>query len=83
MNGDDLNRLCAAVERVGMVLGAMYASHLGDVDQGVKAERLSRCGFSGSEIAALLGTTTNAVNVALHRARKGSGGSRSKKRKKG
>ena len=81
MNGNDLSRLCGAVERVGLILGAMYASHLGDADGKEKAECLSRCGFSGSEIAGLLGVTTNAVNVALHRARKGKVGSRIKKRK--
>lgn len=83
MNGDDSMRFCKAVERVGMVLGAMYASHLGEVDQAIKSERLSRCGFSNSEIAALLGTTTNAVNIALHRARKASRkpGSRAGKKK--
>lgn len=82
MNGEDLTRLCAAIERVGMVLGATYASHLGDVDQLVKTERLSRCGFSNSEIATLLGTTANAVNVALHRARKGARRRRSRAGKK-
>ena len=82
MNDDDLTRICSAVERIALVLGATYASHLGDVDQLVKTERLSRCGFSNSEIAALLGITTNAVNIALHRALKGSSGSRAKKRKK-
>lgn len=82
MNDDELIRICSAVERIALVLGAMYASHLGDIDQLVKTERLSRCGFSNSAIATLLGITTNAVNVALHRARKGSRGSRAKKRKK-
>jgi hypothetical protein len=82
MNDDDLTRICSAVERIALVLGAMYASHLGDVDQLIKTERLSRCGFSNSEIATLLGITTNAANVALHRARKGSRGPRAKKRKK-
>lgn len=82
MNNDDLTRFCKGVERVGMVLGAMYASHLGEVDQVIKSERLSRCGFSNSEIASLLGTTTNAVNVALHRARKASRRRRSSAGKK-
>ena len=83
MTVDDVTRFSKVIERLGMVLGAMYASHLGEVDQVMKAERLSRCGFSNSEIAALLGTTTNAVNVALHRALKSSRkrGSKSAKRK--
>jgi predicted transcriptional regulator len=49
----------------------MYATQLGEIEIGVKAQKLSHCGFSNAEIAELLGMTTNAVNVALHRARKG------------
>ncbi len=71
MNEQELGSLTQAVGRVALILGAIYASHLGDVDQRTKAERLSRCGFSNREIADLLGTSTNAINVAIHRARKG------------
>jgi IS30 family transposase len=67
-NADE--RLAVAIERVGKILGALYASHLGDLEQGVKAERLSRCGFSNAEIADLLGTSPNTINVALHHARR-------------
>lgn len=68
---EDLNgRLVGALEKMSKVLGALYASHLGDIDQGLKATRLSRCGFSNTEIADLLGSTTNTINVALHKARR-------------
>ena len=70
-------RLTVAIGRISKVLGALYASHLGDLDQGLKAERLSRCGFSNTEIADLLGTSPNTINVALHKAR------RQKKKSKG
>lgn len=83
MSGEDLGRLTAAVKRVGLVLGAMYAAQLGEADQGVKAEHLSRCGFNSAEIAALLASTTNAINVALHRARKASKKGRGKGRSGG
>jgi hypothetical protein len=73
------DRLSAAMERISMVLGALYASQMGDLEQGLKAERLSRCGYANTEIADLLGMTTNAVNVALHRARKGNKGKKGKK----
>lgn len=76
-NGDD--KLSTAMERISLVLGALYASQMGDLEQGLKAERLSRCGYSNKEIADLLSMTTNAVNVALHRARKGSKGKKGKK----
>lgn len=60
-----------ALEKIGRLLGLLYASQLGEMDQGIKAEHLSRCGFSNIEIADLLGMKANAVNVALHRVRKG------------
>ena len=50
MNGEIDNRLILAMERIGMVLGALYAAHMGDLDQKLKADRLSRCGFSNTEI---------------------------------
>ena len=78
MNDTEVNRGIEALEKIGRVLGALFASHLGDMEQGLKAQRLSRCGFSNIEIADLLGTTPNTVNVALHKTRK----SQSKKGKK-
>jgi hypothetical protein len=71
MSTNESDRLASGVERIGRVLAAMYATALGEIEQGVKAQKLSHCGFSNAEIAELLGMTTNAVNVALHRARKG------------
>lgn len=70
MNDTEVKRGIDALERIGRVLGALYASHLGDMEQGLKAQRLNRCGFSNTEIADLLGTTPNTVNVALHKVRK-------------
>jgi hypothetical protein len=70
MTNNANDRLTEGIERISKVLGALYASHLGDLDQGVKAERLSRCGFSNAEIADLLGTSANTINVALHHARR-------------
>lgn len=78
MNEMEVKRGIEALEKIGRVLGALFASHLGDMEQGLKAQRLSRCGFSNVEIADLLGTTPNTVNVALHKTRKG----QSKKSKK-
>ncbi len=70
MNDDSDNRLIVAMERISMVLGALYATHMGDLDQKLKADRLSRCGFSNTEIADLLATTPNTINVALHAVRR-------------
>ena len=69
MSDHDSERATKAIERLGRVLAAFYAHSLGDADLAVKTEHLSRCGFSNTEIAELLGTTANSINVALHRAR--------------
>ena len=71
MNDTEVKRGIEALEKIGRVLGALYASQMGDMEQGLKAQRLNRCGFSNIEIADLLGTTPNTVNVALHKVRKG------------
>lgn len=54
MNEKEIRRLASALERIGKILGAVYMSQLGDVEQREKAERLNRCGFSNSEIADIL-----------------------------
>ena len=69
MSNDSSERVAMAIERISKVLGALYASQMGDLDQGLKAERLSRCGFLNTEIADLLGTSPNTINVALHKTR--------------
>ncbi len=70
MKDAEVRRGIEALEKIGKVLGALYASTLGDMKQGLKAQCLSKCGFSNIEIASLLGTTANTVNVALNRVRK-------------
>ena len=70
MSEGENQRSTMALERIGKVLAALYASHLDDFDQGAKAVRLSRCGFANNEIADILGTTANTIGVALHQVRK-------------
>ncbi|MGD0461631.1 MAG: hypothetical protein ABSB74_04000 [Tepidisphaeraceae bacterium] len=69
MSTDAQSRLVDLLDRIGKVLGAIYASTLHELDAGSKADRLSRCGFSNTEIADLLGSTANSINVALHKSR--------------
>lgn len=81
MTDEQIERTIVHLERISMVLGALFASHLGEIGKELKAERLSQCGFTNSQVAGILGTTTNAVKVGLHRVR--SGKSKSGPRKKG
>ncbi|MBM4307796.1 MAG: hypothetical protein FJ123_13785 [Deltaproteobacteria bacterium] len=70
MNEKLLSRAVNAIERIGVILGAIYSSQLEELDQGRKAERLQRCGFSNKDIATILCTTSNTINVALHKERR-------------
>jgi len=81
MSNSGGDKLADAVERISMLLGALYASQLGDLEQSLKADRLSRCGFSNTEIADLLGTSANTINVALHKARRRKASPKSSKRR--
>ena len=65
MSDKVMSRAASALERMGMVLGALYVDQFKNEDQGAKALRLKRCGFGNAEIADILGTTTNTINVAL------------------
>ena len=76
------DRTADALERIGKVLGALYASTLHELDLPDKANRLSRCGFANAEIADVLGSTPGSIGVALHKSRKTNGKSRTKKTRK-
>jgi len=55
-----------------------------EIEQPVdKIRALKAAGFSASQMAPILGMTENAINVALHRARKKGGTAASRTRKKG
>ena len=69
MNEQLIQRGVEALERLALVLAALYADRIGEVHQGIKAERLSRLGFSNAQIADALGSTANSVNVARVRRR--------------
>jgi len=63
-------RAVGALERLGKVLGALYAGQNPRSNLGERADKLHRCGFTNKEIATMLGSTANAVGVALHGYRK-------------
>lgn len=63
-----LDRAVRAIERLGLVVGALVANQFGDDDLPRKAKRLRHMGFSNVEIAQMLSSTAN--SVALHRGKK-------------
>ena len=71
MSEQTIERGTKALERIALVLAALYADRLGEMKQGQKAERLSRLGFSNAQIADALGTSENSINVSrvTHRKR--------------
>src|SRR5262245_39463664 len=71
-----LDRAVRAIERLGLIVGAVAANQFEDADLPAKAKRLRRMGFTNVEIAQILSSTPNAVGVALHRGKK-KGGPRS------
>ncbi|MDD2763734.1 MAG: hypothetical protein PHE83_07155 [Opitutaceae bacterium] len=71
-----------AIDRLSKILGILYVHQLGDAELSTKADHLSRCGFSNTEIAELLGSTANSINVALHRARHQKSAKRTKQKSK-
>lgn len=81
-DGTTMDRAVRALERLGMVIGAVAANQFGDADLPAKAKRLQRMGFSNVEIASMLSSTANSVGVALHRGRaRGRGKTASRKRR--
>jgi hypothetical protein len=70
MTDSKSDRLAEAVEKLCMILGAHLAHQLPDLDQNVKAARLSAIGFSNEQVAMLLGVKTGAATVAIHRGKK-------------
>ena len=69
MSGQDVDKLVTVLEKIGKLYLFVHTNKLSDMEPSDQAERLSKCGFSNTEVAQLLGMTQNAVNVALHRKR--------------
>ena len=70
MSDTQSNRLAEAVEKLCMILGAHLAHQLADLEQNVKAARLSAIGFSTEEVSMILGVTVGAAGKAVQRGRK-------------
>lgn len=55
-----------ALEQIARILTGIALRDLGEGDQIKKIARLKSCGLQNAEIARMLGTTANTVNVAVH-----------------
>jgi len=67
MNNDEVAK---SLDRIGKILAGLLLKDIEDGDQKLKIKRLKQCGFNNSEIAEMLGTTANTVNVAVHSLKK-------------
>ena len=74
-----IDRIATAVERVTKLMAGILLKDLEDGNQNIKIARLKSCGFKNTEIAEMLGTTANVVNVAVHSLKKQKGGKKKKK----
>lgn len=66
----ELQQIKRGLDRIAKILAGLLLRDIEDGDQKQKIKRLRQCGFSSAEIAEMLGTTRNTVNVALHSLRK-------------
>jgi transcriptional regulator len=71
MAGDQFEQTGRSLERIAKILAGMLLRDVEDADQKVKIKRLKQCGFDNTEIAKMLGTTSNTVGVAVHALKKG------------
>ena len=69
-----------ALERISKILAGILLKDIEEGDQKQKIKRLKQCGFENTEIAKMLGTTSNTVGVAVHSLKKAG---KRKARKKG
>ena len=74
------DQVVRALDRIAKILAGILLRDIEDGQQNRKIQRLKQCGFSNVEIAKMLDTSGNTVNVALHALRKGRGRSKKKSR---
>lgn len=66
MGADQWGQAVRSLERISKILAGLLLRDIEDAEQKVKIKRLKQCGFDNTEIAQMLGTTRNAVGVAVH-----------------
>ena len=69
---EPVERIADTLDRIARILAGIFLKGIEGEDQNAQIARLKGCGFGNSEIAEMLGTTANVVNVSVHRiAKKG------------
>jgi DNA-binding NarL/FixJ family response regulator len=68
--GDQIEEIVLSLDRIAKILAGLLLRDVEDAEQKVKIKRLKQCGFDNTEIAAMLGTTTNTVGVVVHALKK-------------
>ena len=61
-----LEDIAHSLERISKILAGLLLRDIEEADQKQRIKRLKQCGFDNTEIASMLGTTANTVNVAVH-----------------
>lgn len=73
---DDTENIVKALDQIARILTGIVLRDLDEGDQIKKIARLKACGLQNAEIAKMLGTTANTVNVAVHSLKKKKGRAR-------
>lgn len=68
MNGSD--QLVKSLDRIARILAGLLLKDIEDGHQTQNIRRLKQCGFDNTEIAKMLGTSPNSVNVSVHSLKK-------------
>ena len=70
MPTNGLENVARSLDQIVKILAAHLLKDIEEGDQKQKIKRLKQCGFENTEIANMLGTTANTVNVAVHSLKK-------------
>lgn len=66
MTDPNLTQIAHSLDRISRILAGLLLKDLETGEQHKKIARLKCCGFSNTEIAKMLNTTVNTINVAVH-----------------
>jgi DNA-binding NarL/FixJ family response regulator len=66
MSDTNITQIAESLERISRILAGLLLKDLETARQHERIARLKNCGFSNTEIAKMLNTSVNSVNVAVH-----------------